>query len=149
MAKGKHPGAPLSNITRLPLHDEPASIHYAKAEELRPDDLSEAELCVWNRFAPTLVMAGRLEPVYVPAFTEYCRVTARMTELRKRLDAAGWMYEVDGPNGLQKKPFPLAGQYNDDWRKWRSLVGEFGLAPNAARGVASNAKNADDGFDQF
>ena len=47
-----------------------------------------------------------------------------------------WVYK----SGEMIKAHPLVGQMNDDWRKWRSLVGEFGLAPTAERGIIKGFK---------
>lgn len=137
-------------FTALPLHDEPQAIHYARAEALRPDDLlTESELKVWDRNAPQLAMLGRLKPHYVDAFCEYCRVVRRMADDRKFLDEEDWTYATSGRYGDQRKSRPEVAQLNDDWRKWRSLVGEFGLAPAAERGMQIGQGDLFDDFDNF
>ena len=152
MAKGRKPDLAKSggNVVSLPLHDEPQAIHYARAESLRPDELlTEDEVKVWNRVAPQLAMLGRLKPHFVDALCEYCRVVRRLADARRTLDDEGWSYVVSGRNGRQEKSRPEVAQLNDDWRKWRSLVGEFGLAPAAERGMMSGQGDLFDDFDKF
>lgn len=148
MARGPKPN--LDNVSQIPMHDEPQAVHQAKADDLRPDDLlSEAELKVWDRTAPHLAMLGRLKPHFLDALCEYCRVVAKLAEARKHLDEKDWVYATTGRNGTQYKSRPEVAQLNDDWRKWRSLVGEFGLAPAAERGMQSGQGDLFDDFDQF
>jgi len=113
---------------------------------LRPDWLSEDELKVWDRLAPDLAMLGRLKPHFVDALAEYCIVVRKLADARKYLNDADWTYITTGRNGQQYKSRPEVAQLNDDWRKWRSLVGEFGLAPVADRGVQSGQSDLIDEF---
>jgi P27 family predicted phage terminase small subunit len=147
--RGAKPKLADSNAVPLPLHDDPQAIHYAKAAQLRPDWLSESELAIWDRVAPTLVMLNRLKPHFVDALAEYCIVRRRLAEARAYLDEKTWHYITEGRNGTQYKSRPEVAQLNDDWRKWRSLVGEFGLAPAAERGMQSAQGDLFDDFDSF
>jgi phage terminase small subunit len=152
MARGRKPELAKSggNVVALPLHDEPQAIHYDRAAALRPDDLlTEAEIKIWNRVAPQLAMLGRLKPHFVDALCEYCRVVRRLADARRYLDEEDWIYVTHGRNGTQYKSRPEVAQLNDDWRKWRSLVGEFGLAPAAERGMMSGQGDLFDDFDKF
>jgi len=152
MAQGRKPQLVTADgkFAALPLHAEPQSVHFARANELRPvDDLSESELRIWDRIAPYLVMLGRLKPHFVDAMCEYCRVVRRLADARKQLDENDWVYITTGRNGQQYKSRPEVAQLNDDWRKWRSLVGEFGLAPAAERGMQSGQNDLFDDFDNF
>lgn len=133
--KGRKPELVNTNSIPLPLHEEPTSVHYAKAKSLRPDDLNDTERKIWDRVAPHLAMLGRLKPHFVDALSEYCRVIRRIMDARKYLDEDDWTYVSQGRQGTQYKSRPEVAQLNDDWRKWRSLVGEFGLAPAAERGM--------------
>ena len=136
-------------VSPLPLHDEPQSVHYAKANALKPDWLNDDEAKVWDRVAPYLVMLGRLKPHFADALGEYCVVRVRLVNARRELDEREWEYVTTGRNGQQFKSRPAVAQLNDDWRKWRSLVGEFGLAPAAERAVASNQADIFDEFDSL
>jgi len=150
--RGKKPAlvGDSDKFAALPLHDEPQAVHFARANNLRPDDeLTEAELKIWDRTAPHLSMLGRLKPHFVDAFAEYCRIVRRLSDARKYLDEAEWIYITEGRNGQQLKSRPEVAQLNDDWRKWRTLVGEFGLAPAAERGMQSGQVDIFDDFDKF
>ena len=132
------------------MHDEPQSIHFARANDLRPsEDLSDSELRVWDRTAPTLAMLGRLKPHFVDALAEYCRIVRRLSDARKYLDTEEWTYIASSCGSNVLKSRPEVAQLNDDWRKWRSLVGEFGLAPAAERGMLSGQCDMFDSFDDF
>lgn len=140
----------LNNVVGLPLNREPEALHRAKSADLRPDYLSDAERGVWDRLGPYLVLLGRLKPHYVDAFAEYCIVHVRLRDARRYLDDSEWVYVTEGRNGTQYKSRPEVAQLNDDWRKWRSLVGEFGLAPCAERGVRGEGQaELFDDFDSF
>lgn len=94
-------------------------------------------------------MLGRLKRHYVDTLCEYCRIVRRLADARKQLDDEDWIYITTGRNGQQYKARPEVAQLNDDWRKWRSLVGEFGLAPAADRGMMTGQGDLFDEFDQF
>ena len=147
MSRGRKPD--LTNVVALPLHDEPQAIHIARAADLKPDWLSDDEQKVWDRIAPELAMLGRLKPHFADALGEYCVVRVRLVAARKELDEKDWHYITGGRNGTQYKARPAVAQLNDDWRKWRSLVGEFGLAPAAERGMQSGQSDIFDDFDNF
>lgn len=148
MARGRK--LDLNNVVGLPQYDEPQAAHIARADSLRPADLlTDSELKVWDRIAPHLAMLGRLKPHFVDALCEYCRVVRRLADARKLLDDTDWTYGTSGRNGTQFKSKPEVAQLNDDWRKWRSLVGEFGLAPAAERGMQTGQGDLFDDFDNF
>ncbi len=148
MARGRKQD--LSNVAPFPVNDDPQTVHYDQAKDLRPEDLlTPAELKVWDRVAPHLAKLGRLKPHFVDSLCEYCRVVRRLADARKNLDKKGWSYFVETRNGGQHKNYPEVAQLNDDWRKWRSLVGEFGLAPAAERGLSNGQSDLFDDFDSF
>lgn len=99
------------------------------AKKLKPRGMNDAEKRVWDRVAPELAAEGRLKLLYVDFVQEYCVVKARLDHVRADLDMNAWTYETEGRHGLQRKSRPEVGQYNDDWRKWNSLVGQLGLSP--------------------
>ncbi len=85
MARGQKPKLVTGNMQALPLHDEPQSIHYARAKELKPDWLNIDELAIWDRIAPTLAMLGRLKPHFVDALAEYCIIRVRLFNALEKL----------------------------------------------------------------
>ncbi len=147
--RGAKPKLAASNAVALPLHEEPQAIHFAKSKDLRPDWLTDDELAIWDRIAPQLVMLGRLKPHFVDSLAEYCIVRRRLADARKYLDENEWRYVTSGRNGTQYKSRPEVAQLNDDWRKWRTMVGEFGLAPAAERGMQSGQGDLFDDFDNL
>ena len=148
MMRGPKP-VDKGNVTALPLHEEPQAVHFARAEALLPPGLRPEEAVVWMRIAPQLCLLGRLKPHFVDALMEYCVVRVRLAEARRYLDKADWEYVTFGRNGKQHKMRPQVAQLNEDWRKWRSLVGEFGLAPAAERGTVSGQGDIFDDFEKF
>lgn len=131
--------------------DDPNAAHIEISKKLKPKGLSRAESAFWDGTAPQMVMLGRLKPHFVTAYAEYCSVVCRMAETRKILNKEGWTYQTQTRNGLQKKMRPEVGQLNDDWRKWRSLVGSFGLAPAESRGLSPSPQGDmfGSGWDDF
>lgn len=101
----------------------------AVAKKLKPRGMSDAEKRIWDRVATELAVEGRLKSLYVDFVQEYCVVKARIDQTRVDLDISEWTYETEGRHGAQLKSRPEVGQYNDDWRKWNSLVGQLGLSP--------------------
>jgi len=146
MSAGRKPdlSKPLRNVVRHPTAGNTPIVqpsgtanaeHIKIARDLRPKSLTLAERKFWDGTAPQMVLLGRLKPHFVEAYAQYCAIVIRMRDARKLLDESGWTYSSKTRNGLQFKSRPEVAQLNDDWRKWRSLVGEFGLAPAAERGV--------------
>ncbi len=123
-----------SNVVQLPgteeknidISDDDAK---KQAKEFRPRGLSTAERKVWDRVVPEFVKAGRFKPLYQDFIKNYCVVVARMDKFLEDLDENGWKYTTHGRNGVQHRPRPEAAQYNDDWRKWNTLVNQLGMSP--------------------
>lgn len=145
----QHPSAKNVSITALP-DDDPTDAHAETAKKLRPTGLNAAERKFWDATAPQMVMLGRLKPHYAHTYADYCCVVARMAKTKRFLDKNGWTYESITRNGLQLKMHPEVGQLNDDWRKWRTYVGMFGLAPSEERNLKSSPQGDmfGDGWDQ-
>lgn len=134
MGKGRKGDLP-DNTVQFPGSEKSEEWHMAQADEQCPDDLKDDELKVWKRMAPELSKLGRLKPIFVDVIAEYCRIVAKLAEARKYLDEKDWSYVTTGRHGQQHKSRPEVAQLNDDWRKFRSLVGELGLSPSAERGL--------------
>lgn len=129
----RHPSAKGVEIKQPEV--SPTAEHKAEAVALMPDWLDADEQSFWLGTAAQMVMLGRLKPHFVHAYAEYVSVVIRLQRAKKLLAESGWTYSSKTRNGLQYKSRPEVAQLNDDWRKWRSLVGEFGLAPAAERGI--------------
>lgn len=155
MAKGRKPdinkAAPgqMAAVFDFPIDGKPDAWHHAQAEGLCPEGLNSGEAKIWNRIAPELSKLGRLKPLYVDVIAQYCVVSLRLADARKTLDEKDWIYITEGRHGTQIKSRPEVAQLNDDWRKWRSLVGELGLSPAAARGLSQGQGDLFDDFDNF
>lgn len=144
-----HPSA--KNVEIMQPTGEPNAAHIQQAKNLRPKTLTLAERKFWDATAPQMVMLGRLKPHFAFAYEEYCIVVIKMRDTRAYLNKNGWTYESETRNGIQIKSRPEVAQLNDDWRKWRSLVGEFGLAPAAERGMKAGPQGDlfGDGWDDL
>lgn len=120
-----------TNIAHLPVdHDSEAfeTMHRDIARQFRPPKMAAAHRKVWDRIAPELSKLGRLKPHHVDVVAEYCYIKVRMDKVRMTLDKEGWTYQTTGRHGVQKKNRPEVAQYNDDFRKWNSLVAQLGLS---------------------
>lgn len=124
---------PVDNV--VPLHGSDASTTISDEElkkqskQHKPRGLSRAQAKVWDRVMPEFIRAQRFKPLFLDFYRQYCVVVARMEETLDLLEDIGWSYTTEGRNGVQHKPRPQAAQYNDDWRKWNSLVNQIGMSP--------------------
>lgn len=145
----QHPTATNVQFLELP-SDLPNAAHVDMAEKIRPVGLNAAERKFWNSTAPQMVMLGRLKPHYAHTYADYCCVVVRMAATKRYLDKNKWTYESQTRNGYQIKARPEVGQLNDDWRKWRTHVGMFGLAPSEERNLKSSSQGDmfGDGWDK-
>jgi len=149
--KGRKAALP-DNVAAIPVEFQgrPDEWYQERSDDLRPSDLKDSEREIWDRVAPQLCRVGRLKALFVDVIAEYCRITACLVEARKMLDEEQWIYVTTGRHGEQRKANPRLAQLNDDWRKWRSLVGELGLSPNTDRNLNSAQGDLfDDEFGQI
>jgi phage terminase small subunit len=135
----RHPSAKNVEFLDLP-DDAPNAAHVEAATKMRPTGLSATERKFWNATAPQMVMLGRLKPHYAFTYADYCCVVVRMAATKRYLDKEKWTYESFTRNGIQIKSRPEVGQLNDDWRKWRTHVGMFGLAPSEERNLKTSSQ---------
>lgn len=119
------------------------------SEKLKPDALNNDERKIWEQLGPHLARAGRLDRLTAVVLYDYCVVTARIAQLRLKLDTDGWTYEVSGRSGDLIKYKPYVGQMNDDWRKWRTLATDLGLTPKAAKALKAMGDDSKDNFDDL
>ena len=129
----------LDNVVGFPGGDTSRSEdwHRDQAIKWRPRGLSRDERREWERVAVELSKCGRLHGRFVDVIREYVGLIVRMQVLRKFLATEGETYESSGRQGIQYKSRPEVAQLNDDWRKWRSLMGELGLSPASERGLST------------
>lgn len=151
MSKGRKPVLVTgTKFKALPLHEEPQAAHYALSNALRPDTiLSEEEIKIWDRLGPYLAMLGRLKPHNSDVFADYCHVLNEIREARAFLKSNDYTYASHSKAGQQLKSRPEVAQLNDNWRKFRSLIGEFGLAPASERALDLTQNTFNDSFDDF
>jgi P27 family predicted phage terminase small subunit len=122
----------ISNVVSLPgvdlgsISNEEAQ---AKSAGYRPRGLSKDQRKVWDRVVPEFILEGRFKAIYIEFFKNYCVVVARMEKALNYLEMHDWKYVTVGRNGEQHKTRPEAAQYNDDWRKWNSMVNQIGMSP--------------------
>lgn len=94
-----------------------------------PKSVKGLGLALWNKLAPSLVMAKLLTPSDVPAFARYCRLTARWEEAEATIDKEGLTYESDSTHGKLKRAHPatmISLRYS---RELMALETQFGLLP--------------------
>jgi len=129
---------PTGSVSQHPAYDKGVEAdanneqkHVELSGQLRPRGMTAPEKRVWDRIAPELSRAGRLRSLFVDFLREYCIVKVAIDETRAHLNdvGVGWTYKTTGRHGAQLKSRPEVAQYNDDWRKWNSLVGQLGLSP--------------------
>ena len=137
--KGRKPN--LENVYAFPAADSTRSEdwHLAQAMKFRPKGLTREQRQEWERIAVELSKCGRLHGRFVDVIREYVYLLVRIRNHRKYLLDEGETYGSEGRQGIQFKSRPEVAQLNDDWRKWRSLMGELGLSPASERGL-SNAQ---------
>lgn len=131
---GRYPND--NQVSKHPAFDEGSekaaeniALHQERAAELRPATLNADEGVIWDRITPELSRSGRLKVLFVDFIEQYCVVKARMDGLRTELDDEQWVYMTQGRHGIQWKSRPEVAQFNDDWRKWNSLIAQLGLSP--------------------
>ena len=86
---------------------------------------------VCDRTVPEMILANRFKPIHIEFFRNYSVVVARMEKFLEFLEDEdnGWKYTTTGRSGVQHKTRPEAAQYNDDWRKWNTMVNQMGASP--------------------
>jgi phage terminase small subunit len=151
MPQGRKPVLVKGNkFHQLPTAETPRAVHIKISKDLQPSDfMSDSEIAIWNEYGPWLVMLGRLKKQHVPAFMDYCHTLNEIREARAWLKENGATYTSMTKNGQQLKSRPEVAQLNDNWRKFRSMIGEFGLAPNSERQLDLTATTFKDSFDEF
>lgn len=113
--------------------------------ELLPEAGVTVAAKMWAKLAPTLAMSAGLVAEQQEVLVDYCLTWARIVENESAMTREGMLVEgVMG--GLNKNPrTTVLNQYR---AHMRSLVGELGLSPRAAAGIARpESSDDDDPFD--
>ena len=85
----------------LPLHDEPQSVHFARAQALRPDGrLTEFELEIWDRNAPQLAMLGRLNKEIVQELADVLGDSMKWNSEQKNAEVAYALHFLRDRHGV-------------------------------------------------
>lgn len=86
---------------------------------------------IWKSDIPEYVKINRFKDHFIRFYKEYVVLLARMEETLAYLNQenVGWKYTTSGRNGIQHKTRPEAAQYNDDWRKFNSVINQIGGSP--------------------
>ena len=131
---GRYAAVPTqSNVVEFPNSGDKKEMSDAEVKKIskaaKPRGLKKEEQQVWDRVMPEIIRAGRFKPLFIEFFKNYCVVVARMEAFLIFLENNEWKYTTEGRNGIQHKTRPEAAQYNDDWRKWNSLINQMGMSP--------------------
>ena len=113
--------------------------------ELLPEDGAKIAAGLWRKLGPTLSLSAGLVGEQQEVLVDYCVTWARIVENERAITREGMLVEgVMG--GMNKNPrTTVLNQYR---AHMRSLVGELGLSPRAAAGIARPESSDDeDPFD--
>lgn len=106
-----------------------------------PASVKDFALELWNKLAPTLILAKLLSPPDVPAFARYCRLSARWEEAERTITDEGLTYESESAHGKLKRAHPAAMLSMRYSRELLTLETQFGLLPaERQRIMASRAQ---------
>lgn len=139
MARGRKPAESVV----IPMKGEGAEGHnlqaraLARAQQLRPEGLLDAERWVYDRLAPPLChpTKDRLNEINVFMFVQLCRSVVRYEQYAVLLAELGETYKSFGRAGEQLKSRPEVAQLNECWRQIRALASDFGMTPAAERSL--------------
>ena len=97
---------------------------------------------LWKRLAPVLARSAGLTGEMGWVLSEYCVCAARIDQGERDLSRRGVLVKVSDRNEWVKNPWTtVLHQYR---AHFRSLVGELGLSPAAARRITAPAADDDD-----
>lgn len=101
----------------------------ALGDVVAPAKLGGLAVQVWNALAPQLVASKLLTALDVPAFSRYCRLTARFEQAARVIDDEGLTYESVSAHGTLKRHHPAALLEMRYSRELANLEASFGLNP--------------------
>lgn len=103
-----------------------------------PASVKGFALELWNRLAPTLILAKLLSAADVPAFARYCRLSARWEQAERTIEDEGLTYESESAHGKLKRAHPAAMLSMRYSRELLSLETQFGLLPAERQRIMAN-----------
>lgn len=103
-----------------------------------PKSVKGFALELWNKLAPTLILAKLLTAADVQAFARYCRLSARWEVAEKTIDDEGLTYESESAHGKLKRAHPAAMLSMRYSRELLSLETQFGLLPAERQRIMAN-----------
>ncbi len=103
-----------------------------------PASVKGFALELWNKLAPTLMLAKLLSPADVQAFARYCRLSARWEEAERTIDDEGLTYESESAHGKLKRAHPAAMLSMRYSRELLTLETQFGLLPAERQRIMAN-----------
>jgi P27 family predicted phage terminase small subunit len=103
-----------------------------------PASVKGFALELWNKLAPTLVMAKLLSAPDVQAFARYCRLSARWEDAERTIDTEGLTYESESAHGKLKRAHPAAMLSMRYSRELLTLETQFGLLPAERQRIMAN-----------
>jgi P27 family predicted phage terminase small subunit len=123
----------------------PSSLNEPDWASLLPEAVAKDAESLWRKLAPTLAVSVGLVGEQQETLVDYCITWARIVENERALTREGML--VEGVMGGQNKN-PRTTILNQYRSHLRSLVGELGLSPRAAAGIARpESSDDDDPFD--
>lgn len=155
MASGGHNRKPALAVVRegnpgkRPVKDSvklaPSALLEPAWDDMLPEDGAKIAASLWRKLAPTLSLSVGLVGEQQEVLVDYCVTWARIVENERAITREGML--VAGVMGGQNKN-PRTTVLNQYRAHMRSLVGELGLSPRAAAGIARpESSDDDDPFD--
>ena len=128
---------PVKDTVKLP----PTALVEPVWSEMLPEEGAKLAASMWAKLASPLAQSAGLVAAQQEVLTDYCVTWARIVENERAMTREGMLVEgVMG--GLNKNPrTTVLNQYR---AHMRSLVGELGLSPRAAAGIARQESGDDD-----
>lgn len=138
-------GNPGKRAVKDPVVLPPSALFEPDWSDLLPEDVASVAGKMWAKLAPALSRSAGLVGEQQEVLVDYCLTWARIVENERAMTSEGML--VEGVMGGKNKN-PRTTVLNQYRAHMRSLVGELGLSPRAAAGIARpESSDDDDPFD--
>lgn len=99
-----------------------------------PDDLTDEQRAVWDRFAGLAIERGTLTRHTAPALGLLCAVDVELRATKKQIDTDGRTYmkvmvDSSGQEHVELKSHPLTSHYRQLVKQSQNLMKDFMLCP--------------------